>query len=78
MGINFRALPTKCVKELLTHLGFSYDRTKGSHDQWVRKGRRTIPIRGSEKQVPAIHLKTICKNTDFSIEDIYKWANKNC
>jgi predicted RNA binding protein YcfA (HicA-like mRNA interferase family) len=78
MGGNFRPLPTKCVENLLKHLGYTYKRTTASHDQWVKNGHRTIPLWGNEKQIPAMHLKTICKNTNFTLDDIYKWADENC
>jgi len=56
---NFRPLPTKCGEAFLKYNGFKYSgRTKGSHDQWTKKGYRTIPVWGDEKQIPAMHLKT--------------------
>ncbi len=78
MGENFRPLPTKCVESLLKYLGYSYKRTSASHDQWVKGGHRTIPLWGSESQIPAQHLKTIARNSNFSLPNIYAWAKENC
>lgn len=68
---NFRLIPTKCWERFLTLKGFTYKRTKGSHDLWVKNNFRTIPVWGAEKQIPAFHLKTGCAT-------IYDWAEENC
>jgi predicted RNA binding protein YcfA (HicA-like mRNA interferase family) len=79
MGGNFRPLPTKCVEKLLQHIGYSKKRTSSSHDQWVKQGSRTIPLWGSESQIPAQHLKTITKNNPtWGLNEIHNWAAKNC
>ena len=76
---NFRPLSTKCVEKLLTHVGYKYKHTSASHDIWVKAGSRPIPIWGSEKQIPAQHLKTITKNNPtWTLNEIYKWADENC
>lgn len=77
MGNN-RPLPTRCVENFLTSKGYSYQRTKGSHDQWVKKGSRTIPVWGNSKEIPAMHLRTNCKTIGIGIEELYTWAEKNC
>jgi predicted RNA binding protein YcfA (HicA-like mRNA interferase family) len=78
MGINFRPLPLKCWENYLTLCGYVCVRTKGSHDQWVKRGCRTIPVWGNEKQIPAFHLKTSCKNLNTTLEQLYNWAKENC
>ena len=75
---NFRPLPTKCWESFLTYHGFTCNRTSASHDQWVKKGHRTIPVWGNEKQIPAQHLKTSCKTIGCTTEELYAWADKNC
>lgn len=75
---NFRPLATRCWEKFLTFHGFKYSRTKGSHDQWSRNKFRTIPVWGDEKQVPALHLKTGCATIGCTIEELYRWAAKNC
>ncbi len=76
---NFRPIPTKCWESFLKYHGFVYSgRTKGSHDQWTKKGHRTIPVWGDEKQIPALHLKTGCFTIGCTMEDLYKWAEENC
>ena len=78
MGNNFRPLPTKCVEKLLTHLGFKYNRTVGSHDQWTKNGFRTIPVWGAKKEIPAQHIKSNCKILGWEIARVYEWADKHC
>lgn len=74
----FKPAVTKCWEKFLQLHGFSYDRTKGSHDQWIRKGYRTIPVRGNEKQVPGLHLRTGCFTIGCTIDDFFDWAKDNC
>jgi predicted RNA binding protein YcfA (HicA-like mRNA interferase family) len=80
MGTNYRPVKTKCWENLLTHLGYSCNRTKGSHDQWVKKGCRTIPVWGNEKQIPAMHLKASASTFQpkWELEDVHNWVDKNC
>ena len=75
---DFRPLLTKCWEAFLLLNGFKYSRTKGSHDQWTKKGHRTIPVWGDEKEIPAFHLKTGCRTIGCNIDDLYKWASNNC
>lgn len=76
---NFRPLPLKCWEKFLTENGFIYHgRTKGSHDQWIKKGKRTIPVWGDEKEIPAFHLKTGCRTIGIDLIDLYEWAKINC
>ncbi|MCF8284319.1 MAG: type II toxin-antitoxin system HicA family toxin [Sphingobacteriales bacterium] len=58
--------------------GYSYSRTKGSHDQWTKKNRRTIPVWGDEKEIPALHLKQSCRSIGCDLASLYDWADKNC
>lgn len=77
--MSFKPLPTKCWENFLTYQGFAYSgRTKGSHDQWTKRGCRTIPVWGDEKEIPALHLKTGCKTIGCDVNDLWKWASKNC
>lgn len=76
--MSYRPLPTKCWEKFLTYKGYMYERTKSSHDQWVKKGFRTIPVWGNEKQIPALHLKTSCRTIGCTLEELYEWADKNC
>jgi hypothetical protein len=78
MGTNFRPLPTKCWEKYLTFCGYAYSRTASSHDQWTKKGSRTIPVWGDEKEIPAMHLKTSCRTIGCTLETLYAWADKNC
>ncbi len=75
---NFRPLPTKCWEAFLTAHGFAYQRTQGSHDEWVISGKRTIPVWGNEKQIPPLHLKTGCSTIGCTMDYLYDWADKNC
>lgn len=75
---NFRPLPTKCWIAFLIFKGFHYDRTSSSHDQYKKPNYRTIPVWGSEKEIPAFHLRTSCKTIGCTIEEVYEWADKNC
>jgi predicted RNA binding protein YcfA (HicA-like mRNA interferase family) len=75
---NFRPLPTKCWEKFLSENGFRLSRIASSHHQWTKKGYRTIPVWGDEKQIPAFHLKTGCKTIGCSLEELYKWAEENC
>ncbi len=76
---NYRPLPTKCWEKYLRSIGFNYARTKASHDQWTKKGCfRSITVRGKDKEVPALHLKTSSRTIGVSLETIYDWAEKNC
>jgi predicted RNA binding protein YcfA (HicA-like mRNA interferase family) len=47
---NYRPLPTKCWELFLQRHGFKNGRTKGSHDQWTKKGSRTIPVGEMKKK----------------------------
>ncbi len=58
--------------------GFQYRSTKGSHDQWTKAGKRTIPVWGNEKQIPGLHLKTGCSSIGCDLQDLYDWAAENC
>lgn len=75
---NSRPLPLKCWEAFLTFHGFSYQRTKGSHDQWVKKGKRTLPVWGNKKEIPFTHLQTGCFTIGCTIPELYKWASDNC
>jgi predicted RNA binding protein YcfA (HicA-like mRNA interferase family) len=75
---NFRPLPTRCWEAFLTNHGFKCTRTTASHDQWTKKGKRTIPVWGDEKEIPAFHLKTSCKVIGCTLDDLYAWAKNNC
>jgi predicted RNA binding protein YcfA (HicA-like mRNA interferase family) len=75
---NFRPLPTKCWEKFLTLKGFTYQRTRGSHDLWTKPGYRTIPVWGDEKQIPAMHLKTSCRTIGCTTDELYSWAERNC
>lgn len=75
---NFRPLPTKCWESFLTSIGYKYNRTTSSHDQWTKKGYRAIPVWGNEKEIPAQHLKTSCRTIGCTMEELYVWADKNC
>lgn len=74
----FKPVPTKCWENFLILHGFKYDRTRGSHDQWIKNNHRTIPVRGNEKQVPPLHIKTGCFSIGCSTDDFYNWAAENC
>ena len=75
---NFRPLPLKCWESFLKLKGFKYERTKGSHFIWIKKGCRSIPVWGNEKEIPAMHLKTSCRTIGITLDDLYKWAEQNC
>jgi predicted RNA binding protein YcfA (HicA-like mRNA interferase family) len=76
---NFRPLPIKCWEKFLAQNGFTYcGRTKGSHDLWTKRGKRTIPVWGDEKEIPALHLKTGCRTIGIDLSTLYEWARINC
>ena len=76
---NFRPLPTKCWEIFLRVKGYSYSRTKGSHDIWTKKGSaRSIPVWGDEKEIPAQHLKASCRTIGCTLQDLYIWSDVNC
>lgn len=74
----YRPINTKCWEKFLTLNGFHCERTKGSHDQWAKRGHRTIPVWGNEKQIPPLHLKTGCTSIGCTVDELYAWAAKNC
>jgi hypothetical protein len=78
MGGHFRPLRTSCWERFLTLKGFQCTRTSSSHDQWTKRGHRTIPVWGDEKDIPAFHLRTGCRTIGCEIEELYKWAEENC
>ncbi len=59
-------------------MGYRYRRTQGSHDQWTKAGKRTIPVWGNEKEIPPQHLKTSCRTIGLTLEELYAWADLNC
>lgn len=75
---NFRPLPTKCWEAFLFFKGFRHTRTASSHDQWTKKGYRTITVWGDEKEIPAQHLKTSCRTIGCTLDELYEWAARNC
>lgn len=75
---NFRPIPLKCWEAYLTLHGYTKNRISSSHHQWIKKGSRTIPVQGDEKQVPALHLKTGCFTMGIKLSALYAWADKNC
>jgi hypothetical protein len=75
---NFRPLPLKCWESYLQFCGFIKNRISSSHHQWTKKGYRTIPVWGDEKEVPAQHLKTGCATLGITTAILYAWAEKNC
>ncbi len=78
MGENYRPIATKCFEKFLASLGYTYKRTKGSHDQWTKPGKRTIPVWGDEKELPAFHLKGDCTSIGVTLAFLYDWAKTNC
>ena len=77
MGNN-RPVKTKCWIKFLEHLGYKFNRIKGSHFQYVKEGKRTIPVREADKEVPAMHIRTSCRTLGIDIEVVYNWIEKNC
>ncbi len=78
MGKFYRPLPLKCWEQFLILHGFKETRIKGSHHQWTKPGKRTIPVWGNSKMIPSIHLKTGCFTIGVTLDDLYKWADNNC
>ncbi len=76
---NFRPLQTKCWVRFIELHGFKFNRIKGSHHMYTKKGSiRSIPVWGSKKEIPAGHLKTGCFTLGISMENLYNWADQNC
>jgi len=75
---NFRPLDTNCWEKFLSTFGYSLNRKSSSHHQWTKKGFRTIPVWGDEKQIPPLHLKKSCESMGKTLHDLYAWAAKNC
>ncbi len=76
--MSYRPIDTKCWEKFLTLHKFQFQRSKGSHFNWTKKGHRTIPVWANEKQIPAFHLRTGCISIGCSLDDLYTWASKNC
>ncbi len=76
----YRPLPIKCWFKFLELHGFKFSgRVKGSHHQYTKRGGlRAIPVRPTDKEVPALHLKTGCRTLGISLSDLYNWADSNC
>jgi predicted RNA binding protein YcfA (HicA-like mRNA interferase family) len=75
---EYRPLPTKCWERFLAFKGYSYSRTRGSHDIWTKSNSRSIPVWGDEKEIPAMHLKTSCRTIGVLLDELYNWAKENC
>ncbi len=75
---EFRPLRTSCFEKFLSFHGYKYHRTTASHDQWTRAGKRTIPVWGDEKEIPAMHLRGNCKTIGCTMDEMYAWAKINC
>ncbi len=73
---NFRPLPLKCWAAFLRFNGYAETRISASHHQWTKKGFRTIPVWGNEKEIPAAHLKAGCFTIGCSLELLYNGLNK--
>lgn len=77
--MTYKPLRTKCWENFLTHKGYKYNRTKGSHDIWTKKGSpRSIPVWGDEKEVPSMHIQASCRTIGCTTDEVYSWANANC
>jgi predicted RNA binding protein YcfA (HicA-like mRNA interferase family) len=76
--MNYRPLATKCWEKFLNSKGFVAKRKKGSHYQFIKPGKRTIPVWLDEKEIPAFHLKTSCRTIGITLEELYKWVDENC
>ena len=75
---NHRPLPTKCWESLLKFLGYECDRISASHHQWTKTGKRTIPVWGAKKEIPAQFLRTNCRTFGWELDQVYAWASKHC
>lgn len=76
---NFRPIATKCWIAFVNFMGYSYNRTNGSHDIYTKiNSKRSIVLRSADKDVPALHLKTSCKTMGIELQYVYTWATKNC
>ena len=76
--IGFRPLKTSCWEKLLTFLGYKLQRISASHHQWTKPQKRTIPVWGNEKEIPALHKKTSANSFGWSLKEVYAWAEENC
>jgi len=75
---KFRPIDTKCWERLLKYAGYRFDRIHSSHHIWTKKGSRSIPVWGNEKQIPPIHIKTGSITLGWSAEQIESWIKENC
>lgn len=73
-----RPIPTKCWINFLLSIGYKSVRTSSSHHQYTKSGKRTIPVWGNEKEIPALHIKTSCRSIGISVDEFLSWADKNC
>lgn len=63
-------IKTKKYRKFLTSQGYVFDRIKGDHEIWKKKGSRPVVFVGKEKEVPVFHIgknnKTIgLKNDEY-------------
>lgn len=75
---NFRPINTKHWVKFLEAHGYTLNRITASHYQYTKRGSRTIPVWGDEKEIPPFHIKTACANMQISMDEVYKWIDKNC
>ncbi|TLV03357.1 type II toxin-antitoxin system HicA family toxin [Dyadobacter luticola] len=78
MGNN-RPVKTKdWIRFLEAHGCMKSRHQDGSHEKWKCPGCfRTITFRHSEKEIPALHIRTNLDSMKLSIEYLYKWIEEN-
>jgi predicted RNA binding protein YcfA (HicA-like mRNA interferase family) len=74
-----RPVKTKEWIKFLESNGCYYVRTAASHDIYqCPQCKRKIVFRGQKKEIPPEHLKTNLKTMTKTLEELYKWIDKNC
>jgi predicted RNA binding protein YcfA (HicA-like mRNA interferase family) len=76
--MSYKPIKTKCWENFLAYQGFKYNRTNGSHDIWTKSGKRSIPVWGNEKEIPAMHISNSCRTIGCTIDIFEAWASNNC
>ncbi|MFN9621720.1 MAG: type II toxin-antitoxin system HicA family toxin [Cyanobacteriota bacterium] len=79
MGFRRKQLTCKDVKKILKSLGFSHDRTEGSHEQWVgyKNGRKIlVTVDCPKAPFDAWLLKAMVRQSGYSKDEWYKQLEK--
>lgn len=63
-------------RKFLSSQGFTFDRTKGDHEIWIKPGvNRPVVFPTKDKELSPFFIKSNLKTMELSFDDIDKFLN---